>query len=129
VAVRASPRCLLRGVLLGSDGHPACARGDERAADGACRARDSAGKAVAPRRNAREVCRRGIACRRSLSGASRYNSRVNKTPWRIIGDETGTCNCAWGCPCQFNALPTYGRCEALVALRIREGYYGPTKLD
>jgi hypothetical protein len=54
---------------------------------------------------------------------------VNKTLWRIIGDETGTCNCAWGCPCQFNALPTYGRCEALVALRIREGYYGPTKLD
>jgi hypothetical protein len=51
------------------------------------------------------------------------------TPWRIIGDETGTCNCAWGCPCQFNALPTYGRCEALVAVRIREGHYGATKLD
>jgi hypothetical protein len=51
------------------------------------------------------------------------------TPWRIIAEETGTCNCAWGCPCQFNALPTHGRCEALVAVRIREGHYGPTKLD
>ena len=40
-----------------------------------------------------------------------------------------TCNCAWGCPCQFNALPTHGRCEALVAVRIREGHYGATKLD
>jgi hypothetical protein len=54
---------------------------------------------------------------------------VVKTPWRIVAEETGTCNCAWGCPCQFNALPTYGRCEALVAVRIREGHYGETKLD
>jgi hypothetical protein len=51
------------------------------------------------------------------------------TPWRIIGEETGTCNCAWGCPCQFNALPTMGRCEAVMAVRIREGNYGDTKLD
>ena len=51
------------------------------------------------------------------------------TPWRIIGEETGTCNCAWGCPCQFNALPTKGRCEAVMAVRIREGHYGVTKLD
>ena len=51
------------------------------------------------------------------------------TPWRIVADEVGTCNCAWGCPCQFNALPTKGRCEALVAVRIREGHYGSTKLD
>ena len=51
------------------------------------------------------------------------------TPWRIIAEETGTCNCAWGCPCQFNAPPTHGRCEALVAVRIREGHYGATRLD
>jgi hypothetical protein len=54
---------------------------------------------------------------------------MTPTAWRMIADETGTCNCAWGCPCQFNALPTRGRCEALVAIRIREGYYGSTKLD
>jgi hypothetical protein len=52
-----------------------------------------------------------------------------RIPWRLVAEETGTCNCAWGCPCQFNALPTYGRCEALVAVRIREGHYGATKLD
>ena len=47
----------------------------------------------------------------------------------MLADETTTCNCAWGCPCQFNALPTHGRCEALLAVRIREGHYGATKLD
>src|SRR6187397_2015561 len=51
------------------------------------------------------------------------------TSWRIVGEETGTCNCAWGCPCQFNALPTHRRCEALVAVRIRERHYGNTTLD
>jgi hypothetical protein len=51
------------------------------------------------------------------------------TPWRIVAEETGTCNCAWGCPCQFNALPTSGRCEALLAVRISEGHYGATRLD
>ena len=52
-----------------------------------------------------------------------------KTPWRMVADEVVTCNCAWGCPCQFNALPTHGRCEALAAVRIKEGHYGNTKLD
>jgi hypothetical protein len=32
-----------------------------------------------------------------------------------MGNEVGTGHCAWGCPCPFNALPTYGRCEALLA--------------
>lgn len=54
---------------------------------------------------------------------------MTTTAWRMVGEETATCNCAWGCPCQFNALPTHGRCEALVAVRIREGHYGATKLD
>ena len=52
-----------------------------------------------------------------------------KTDWRITGEEVGNCNCEWGCPCQFNAPPTTGRCEALVAYEIRDGHYGDTKLD
>jgi hypothetical protein len=47
----------------------------------------------------------------------------------MVGLDVTTCNCAWGCPCQFNALPTHGQCEALVAMRIREGHYGATTLD
>jgi hypothetical protein len=52
-----------------------------------------------------------------------------KTEWRIRGEEVASCNCAWGCPCQFNAPPTTGHCEALVAYDIRDGSYGDTTLD
>jgi hypothetical protein len=38
------------------------------------------------------------------------------TPWRLVGEEMASCHCAWGCPCQFNALPTHGRCEGLAAV-------------
>lgn len=54
---------------------------------------------------------------------------ADKTPWRIVGDEIAACNCAWGCPCQFNALPTHGRCEGMAGGRVREGHYGSTTLD
>jgi hypothetical protein len=49
--------------------------------------------------------------------------------WSIKGQEISTCNCDWGCPCQFNALPTRGNCRAVVAIRIDEGHFGDVKLD
>ena len=49
--------------------------------------------------------------------------------WKIRGPEIATCNCDWGCPCQFNSLPTHGDCRAGVAMRIDEGHYGDTRLD
>jgi hypothetical protein len=49
--------------------------------------------------------------------------------WRIAGEEFASCNCNWGCPCQFNALPTTGRCEAFVTCLISNGYFGNTRLD
>lgn len=51
------------------------------------------------------------------------------TPWEIQAKEFANCNCAYGCPCQFNALPTYGSCEATVAIEIERGHYGDLKLD
>ena len=51
------------------------------------------------------------------------------TPWEIRTIEFANCNCAYGCPCQFNALPTYGTCEAVVCNEITEGHYGDIKLD
>jgi hypothetical protein len=51
------------------------------------------------------------------------------TPWEIKPKEFANCNCAYGCPCQFNALPTKGFCEATVAMEIAEGHYGDVKLD
>jgi hypothetical protein len=54
---------------------------------------------------------------------------MTSTKWRIAGEEVVSCNCAWGCPCQFNALPTHGRCEAVAAWEIHDGYFGDTRLD
>ena len=49
--------------------------------------------------------------------------------WRIKGEEAGGCNCAWGCPCQFNALPTHGRCEGFITIVIAEGHFAKVQLD
>lgn len=54
---------------------------------------------------------------------------TTKIDWRIVGEEVASCNCDWGCPCQFNALPTKGFCEALVAMHIERGHFGSTSLD
>ena len=49
--------------------------------------------------------------------------------WNVNGKEFGKCNCAYGCPCQFNALPTHGSCEAAVGYQIDTGHFGDVKLD
>ena len=49
--------------------------------------------------------------------------------WRVRADEFTNCNCAYGCPCQFNALPTHGFCEAAAAWKIHEGHFGEVRLD
>jgi hypothetical protein len=59
----------------------------------------------------------------------RNMSEPTKIKWRIAGEEFASCNCSWGCPCQFNALPTTGRCEAFVTCLISNGYFGNTRLD
>jgi hypothetical protein len=40
-----------------------------------------------------------------------------------------SCNCDWGCPCQFNAKPTYGNCEGVGGIHIIGGDYGNIKVD
>lgn len=49
--------------------------------------------------------------------------------WRIEGPHFVSCNCAYGCPCQYVALPTDNTCKAIVAFRIDKGHHGKTKLD
>ncbi|MDE2385918.1 MAG: DUF1326 domain-containing protein [Alphaproteobacteria bacterium] len=51
------------------------------------------------------------------------------TEWMIRGPEIASCNCSYGCPCQFNALPTNGDCRAAVGIHIEQGNYGKVKLD
>lgn len=49
--------------------------------------------------------------------------------WEIHGREVATCNCIQACPCQFNALPDKGWCEAAVIYEIERGRHGDTTLD
>ncbi len=49
--------------------------------------------------------------------------------WEIDALELANCNCAFGCPCQFNSLPTNGNCEAAIGVIIRKGHHGDVKLD
>lgn len=49
--------------------------------------------------------------------------------WELHGLEFGNCNCSYACPCQFNALPTHGNCQAVGFFRIDTGHFGNTTLD
>ena len=49
--------------------------------------------------------------------------------WMIKGPKIASCNCDYGCPCEFNAPPTNDVCEGLEAMRVDEGYFGDTRLD
>jgi hypothetical protein len=51
------------------------------------------------------------------------------TDWSVRGPQIATCNCAWGCPCQFNGLPAHGDCRAAVAMWIDQGRFGTDSLD
>lgn len=56
-------------------------------------------------------------------------SDTSSTQWQMEAEYLQSCNCDYGCPCNFNSLPTYGNCEALVAYKIRKGNFGNIKLD
>ena len=49
--------------------------------------------------------------------------------WEIKATEFTNCNCSYGCPCQFNALPTHGNCRYVAGFQIEQGHFGDVKLD
>lgn len=49
--------------------------------------------------------------------------------WAMQGFEFANCNCNWGCPCQFNGLPTHGDCRACCFVQIDKGHFGGVPLD
>jgi hypothetical protein len=49
--------------------------------------------------------------------------------WAFTADYVETCNCNYGCPCNFSGFPTNNKCEALVGYHIRQGHYGNVSLD
>ena len=48
--------------------------------------------------------------------------------WRLSGQVLVACNCDWGCPCNFNALPTAGKCEGGWTWHVEEGSFNETSL-
>jgi hypothetical protein len=55
--------------------------------------------------------------------------KSKKIKWQVRVYYLDSCNCDWGCPCQFNAKPTYGNCEGVGGIHIIEGNYGDIKLN
>ncbi|MBA3579157.1 MAG: DUF1326 domain-containing protein [Gemmatimonadaceae bacterium] len=49
--------------------------------------------------------------------------------WHLNGKVLVVCNCDWGCPCNFNALPTTGKCEGGWVWHVEDGAFGGVKLD
>jgi hypothetical protein len=62
-------------------------------------------------------------------GSGHAEIAMTTTKWTIHGREFANCNCSYGCPCQFNALPTNGNCWAVLGLEIDQGVHGNTQLD
>lgn len=54
---------------------------------------------------------------------------MQPSDWRLEGEWLKNCNCAFGCPCDFNAKPTQGECKGLLGMRITNGHFGSTRLD
>jgi hypothetical protein len=54
---------------------------------------------------------------------------MGQADWRLEGEWIKNCNCAFGCPCDFNARPTHGECKGLLGMRITKGHFKDTQLD
>jgi hypothetical protein len=49
--------------------------------------------------------------------------------WQLNGTIIIACNCDWGCPCNFNAMPTRGKCEGGWIWVIERGALGNVSVD
>ena len=54
---------------------------------------------------------------------------LTPTKWTLKGTAYIACNCDWGCPCNFNALPTKGFCEGGWTWRVDAGAVDDVRLD
>ncbi len=49
--------------------------------------------------------------------------------WSLKGTVLVACNCDYGCPCNFNALPSRGNCEGGWTWHIHEGSFADVRLN
>ncbi len=51
------------------------------------------------------------------------------TEWQMSGTVGVACNCDYGCPCNFNARPSKGKCEGGWTWHVETGSFGGVSLD
>lgn len=51
-----------------------------------------------------------------------------ETRWATRGTVMVACNCDYGCPCNFNARPSKGKCEGQWTWHVEEGRFDDTSL-
>jgi hypothetical protein len=55
---------------------------------------------------------------------------VNERPtWNLEGLVLVSCNCDYGCPCNFNARPSHGKCEGGWTWHVKRGAFDGIPLD
>ena len=52
-----------------------------------------------------------------------------KPSWTLQGSVLVSCNCDYGCPCNFNARPTHGKCEGGWTWHVDRGSFDGVPLD
>jgi hypothetical protein len=65
----------------------------------------------------------------SRGGSASREEYLVTDQWVLHGKELENCICDWGCPCQFGAKSTHGRCEAFMAGHTEQGSFNDTNLD
>jgi len=53
---------------------------------------------------------------------------MTATRWLLRGKWLKNCNCDPGCPCDFWARPTRGKCEGMLGMLVDDGYFGKTPM-
>ena len=64
-----------------------------------------------------------------MSKSVQISKQESIPDWKIAVSYIETCNCDFGCPCNFSGFPTYGFCRAMVFMKISKGQYGDVPLD
>jgi hypothetical protein len=72
--------------------------------------------------------RRGRLTGRARS-ADPVTTQSGTTTWALAGTLLISCNCDFGCPCNFNARPSRGDCDGQWLWHVEHGHVGGVSLD
>src|ERR671924_548000 len=64
---------------------------------------------------------------RLSGGRKKMSQQIQK--WHMKGDFFDSCSCEVSCPCNWQSPPTGNHCIGAIAIHVKDGKYGDTKLD